>query len=94
MAALTVPALTTVAVMTTGFAGLGLPPIATQLVGSWCKPQWLCDHNLVFGAEGTWWNIPPERRAEALDDAARLAIFDQERAGERLAALLAVGHDR
>ena len=67
--------------MTSRLAALGLPAIATQLVGSWCKPQWLCDHNLVFGAEGTWWNVPPERRAEAQDDASRLAILDQERAG-------------
>ncbi len=54
---------------------------ATQLVGSWCKPQWLADHDRVYGKEGTWWRIPPEFRAEALDDAVRLAIFDQNRAG-------------
>jgi 5-methyltetrahydropteroyltriglutamate--homocysteine methyltransferase len=54
---------------------------ATQIVGSWCKPQWLCDHELVYAPEGTWWRVPAEQRAEALDDATRLAIYDQDRAG-------------
>lgn len=54
---------------------------ATQLVGSWSKPQWLCDHDLVYGPEGSWWRIPEPYRAEALDDAVRLAVHDQERAG-------------
>jgi len=58
-----------------------LPPIPTQLVGSWCKPQWLCDHDRVYGAEGSWWRIDHPHRAEALDDATRLAICDQHRAG-------------
>jgi 5-methyltetrahydropteroyltriglutamate--homocysteine methyltransferase len=63
------------------FSRLGLDPITTQLAGSWCKPHWLCDHDRVYGKEGTWWRIPAEHRAEALDDATRLAILDQERAG-------------
>jgi 5-methyltetrahydropteroyltriglutamate--homocysteine methyltransferase len=54
---------------------------ATQLVGSWSKPQWLCDHDLVYGPEGSWWRIPQPHRQEALDDAVRLAVFDQLRAG-------------
>ena len=58
-----------------------LPLIPTQLVGSWCKPQWLCDHDRVYGAEGTWWRIDHPHRDEALDDATRLAICDQHRAG-------------
>ncbi len=53
----------------------------TQLVGSWCKPQWLCDHDKVYDAEGTWWRVAPEHLEEAHDDAVRLAIADQERAG-------------
>ncbi len=57
------------------------PLIPTQLVGSWCKPQWLCDHDRVYGAEGTWWRVPESQRPEALDDATRLAICDQHRAG-------------
>ncbi len=58
-----------------------VPRFATQLVGSWSKPQWLCDHDLVYGPEGTWWRIPQPQRPEALDDAVRLAVQDQERAG-------------
>ena len=54
---------------------------ATQIVGSWCKPHWLCDHAKVYGEEGTWWRIPEEFRSEALDDAVRLAVSDQESAG-------------
>ncbi len=58
-----------------------MPLIPSQLVGSWCKPQWLCDHDRVYGAEGSWWRIDEPHRVEALDDAARLAICDQHRAG-------------
>lgn len=58
-----------------------LPFISTQLVGSWCKPHWLCDHDRVYGAEGTWWRPAPEFLPEALDDAVRLAVCDQHRAG-------------
>lgn len=57
------------------------PEIATQLVGSWCKPRWLADHDQVYGREGSWWRVPPELLPEALDDAVRLAIADQDAAG-------------
>ena len=53
----------------------------TQLVGSWVKPQWLADHDRVYGKEGTWWRFSGEHLREAIDDAARLAIEDQNRAG-------------
>ncbi len=53
----------------------------TQLVGSWVKPQWLADHDRVYGKEGTWWRVAEEHLPEALDDAARLSIQDQNRAG-------------
>lgn len=53
----------------------------TQLVGSWVKPQWLADHDKVYGKEGTWWRLEGERLSEGLDDAVRLAVADQERAG-------------
>ena len=56
-------------------------PFPTQIVGSWCKPQWLCDHELVYGPEGTWWRVPEPQRAEALDDAVTLAVADQRSAG-------------
>jgi len=58
-----------------------LPPISTQLVGSWCKPTWLCDHDHVYDREGTWWKLPDVDLPEAQDDAVRLAIADQHRAG-------------
>jgi 5-methyltetrahydropteroyltriglutamate--homocysteine methyltransferase len=57
------------------------PLFPTQIVGSWCKPKWLANHELVYTPEGTWWRVPPEHRTEALDDATRLAIEDQNRAG-------------
>ena len=58
-----------------------LPLIPTQIVGSWCKPQWLADHDLVYGPEGTWWRVEEPQRGEAFDDAVRLAITDQRDAG-------------
>jgi 5-methyltetrahydropteroyltriglutamate--homocysteine methyltransferase len=54
---------------------------ATELVGSWCKPQWLADHSLVYAREGTWWRVSPDHLSEATDDAVRLAVADQDRAG-------------
>jgi len=57
------------------------PEFATQLVGSWCKPKWLCDHDKVYGKEGTWWRLPADDLPEAQDDSVRLAVFDQNRAG-------------
>jgi 5-methyltetrahydropteroyltriglutamate--homocysteine methyltransferase len=58
-----------------------LPLFPTQIVGSWTKPKWLANHELFFAPENTWWRVPEEQRAEALDDATLLAIYDQERAG-------------
>jgi 5-methyltetrahydropteroyltriglutamate--homocysteine methyltransferase len=53
----------------------------TQLVGSYVKPKWLADHARVYGKEGTWWNLEGERLQEGIDDAVRLAIYDQNMAG-------------
>jgi 5-methyltetrahydropteroyltriglutamate--homocysteine methyltransferase len=53
----------------------------TQLVGSYVKPAWLADHGKVYAKEGTWWKIPEDDRVAAIDDAVRLAIYDQNRAG-------------
>lgn len=50
-------------------------PLATQLVGSYTKPSWL------LRKHGESWRADPEVLAEAQDDAVRLAIYDQERAG-------------
>ena len=54
---------------------------ATQIVGSYYKPHWLADHELVYAKEGVWWRVAPEFLETAQDDAVRLAVFDQERAG-------------
>jgi 5-methyltetrahydropteroyltriglutamate--homocysteine methyltransferase len=53
----------------------------TQIVGSWCKPTWLADHDAVYGPEGSWWRVPADQLAAAQDDAVRLAVYDQQRAG-------------
>jgi 5-methyltetrahydropteroyltriglutamate--homocysteine methyltransferase len=53
----------------------------TQLVGSYVKPAWLADHNKVYAKEGTWWKVPEADRQMAIDDAVRLAIYDQNAAG-------------
>jgi 5-methyltetrahydropteroyltriglutamate--homocysteine methyltransferase len=57
------------------------PRFATQLVGSWSKPKWLCNHDMFFAPENTWWRVGEEHRAEAHDDSTLLAIRDQEAAG-------------
>jgi len=54
---------------------------ATQIVGSYHKPHWLADHELVYAKEGVWWRVAPDLLEEAQDDAVRLAVFDQEKAG-------------
>jgi 5-methyltetrahydropteroyltriglutamate--homocysteine methyltransferase len=53
----------------------------TQIVGSYHKPKWLCNHDLVYTPEGTWWKVSPEDFPSATDDATRLAIEDQNLAG-------------
>ncbi len=58
-----------------------LPLLPTQIVGSWSKPHWIADHDLVYGPEGSWWRVGPDQLAEAQDDAVRLAVCDQLRAG-------------
>jgi 5-methyltetrahydropteroyltriglutamate--homocysteine methyltransferase len=61
--------------------------IPTMLVGSYPQPGWLVDRDMLLGSgpprvrmKGVW--LPrPEQLEEAMDDAARLAASDQERAG-------------
>ena len=53
----------------------------TQLVGSYVKPKWLADHNKVYAKEGTWWSLPTEQLQAGIDDAVRLAIYEQNMAG-------------
>ncbi len=64
-----------------------LPMLPTSLVGSYAQPDWLLDRSKlakrfpprVRAAE--LWRVDPQWLAEAQDDATRLAILDQERAG-------------
>ena len=53
----------------------------TQIVGSYHKPKWLCEHDLIYSPEGTWWKVSPEDLQAATDDTTRLAIEDQNMAG-------------
>ena len=57
--------------------------LLTQLVGSYSKPRWLIRHHRVTTPYGddTFWRPEPEVLQDAQDDATRLAIADQERAG-------------
>ncbi|MBI4635434.1 MAG: methionine synthase [Candidatus Rokubacteria bacterium] len=56
------------------------PPamLRTTIAGSLPKPSWLADPAYQLFAP---WVVPPERLREAQDDAVRLAVLDQERAG-------------
>jgi 5-methyltetrahydropteroyltriglutamate--homocysteine methyltransferase len=61
--------------------------IPTSLVGSYAQPSWLIDRERLRGRfpprvrARELWRVPPEYLQEAQDDATRLAIADQERAG-------------
>lgn len=57
-----------------------LRPLSAQIVGSYSKPGWLIrkDKAFRFGAEP--WRPDAEVLNEARADAARLAIYEQERA--------------
>ena len=58
-------------------------PLATQLVGSYSKPNWLMRHKKVTTPykDDSFWRPDPKVLQEAQDDATLLAIADQERAG-------------
>ncbi len=61
--------------------------IPTSLVGSYAQPDWLIDRERLRDRfpprvrARELWRVPPEYLEEAQDDATRLAIADQERAG-------------
>src|SRR5438045_7456820 len=61
--------------------------IATSLVGSYAQPNWLIDRERLRERfpprvrARELWRIDPRYLEEAQDDATRLAIADQERAG-------------
>jgi 5-methyltetrahydropteroyltriglutamate--homocysteine methyltransferase len=61
--------------------------IPTSLVGSYAQPAWLLDRDKLRARfpprvrAKELWRVDPGYLEEAQDDATRLAIFDQERAG-------------
>ena len=66
---------------------MSLSLLPTSLVGSYAQPEWLIDRKKLAGrfpprvrAEELW-RVGAEWLGEAQDDATRLAIHDQERAG-------------
>ena len=64
-----------------------LPMLPTSLVGSYAQPNWIIRRDLLTKSlpvrtrREDLWRIDPAFLDEAIDDAVRLAIFDQERAG-------------
>jgi len=58
-----------------------LHALTTQLVGSYTKPSWLVRHDHMFAYDGSWWRPDTNTLWAAKEDAVRLAIYDQERAG-------------
>jgi len=64
-----------------------LPLLPTSLVGSYAQPEWLIDRKKLAGRfpprvrAKELWRVAPDWLSEAQDDATRLAIHDQERAG-------------
>jgi len=66
---------------------MSLPLFPTSLVGSYAQPEWLIDREKLAGRfpprvrARELWRVGPDWLAEAQDDATRLAINDQERAG-------------
>jgi len=64
-----------------------MQPIPTSLVGSYAQPDWLIDREKLRGRfpprvrARELWRVDPRYVEEAQDDATRLAILDQERAG-------------
>src|ERR1700686_3467615 len=64
-----------------------LPLLPTSLVGSYAQPEWLIDRKKLAGRfpprvrAKELWRVAPEWLDETQDDATRIAILDQERAG-------------
>ena len=64
-----------------------VPLLPTSLVGSYAQPEWLIDRKKLAGRfppqvrAKELWRVAPELLDEAQDDATRIAILDQERAG-------------
>ena len=64
-----------------------VPPLASTIVGSYPQPDWLIDRQKLLKQfpprtrARELWRIGPDHLKAAQDDATRLAILDQERAG-------------
>jgi 5-methyltetrahydropteroyltriglutamate--homocysteine methyltransferase len=64
-----------------------IPLLPTSLVGSYAQPEWLIDRSKLAKRfpprvrAKELWRLDPQWLLEAQDDATRLAILDQERAG-------------
>jgi 5-methyltetrahydropteroyltriglutamate--homocysteine methyltransferase len=64
-----------------------LPMLPTSLVGSYAQPEWLIDRAKLAKQfpprvrARELWRIDPQWLEEAQDDATRLAVMDQEKAG-------------
>lgn len=58
-----------------------LRPLTIQIVGSYAKPAWLARHDRMHASDHSWWRPEPDALQAAKEDAARLAIYEQERAG-------------
>ncbi len=64
-----------------------LPMLPTSLVGSYAQPEWLIDRAKLAKQfpprvrARELWRIDPQWLEEAQDDATRLAVLDQEKAG-------------
>ena len=56
-------------------------PLTTQIVGSYRKPHWLARHQRMRALDASWWRPEEGVLQEAKEDAVRLAIYEQERAG-------------
>ena len=58
-------------------------PLAVHLVGSWSRPAWLSSPAMqdALGSPEHFWRPAAAYRPQAQDDATRLAILDQVRAG-------------
>ena len=58
-----------------------LNPLSTQIVGSYTKPKWLLRHERMAAFDDSAWRPDPDVVQPAREDAVRLAIYDQEKAG-------------
>ncbi|MDH3435281.1 MAG: 5-methyltetrahydropteroyltriglutamate--homocysteine methyltransferase, partial [Gammaproteobacteria bacterium] len=64
-----------------------IPPFASTIVGSYPQPDWLIDREKLSKQfpprtrAKELWRVDPAFLKAAQDDATRLAILDQERAG-------------